>query len=689
LTPFFNMCALMKPPSPYRRDIDGLRALAVLAVVGFHAFPAWVKGGYIGVDIFFVISGYLISTILFETLRRNTVSFVGFYVRRIRRIFPSLITVLVSCLVFGWFALLSDEYRQLGKHIAGGAGFLSNFLLWSESGYFDAAANTKPLLHLWSLGIEEQFYILWPLLLWGASKIKLNLLAVTSLLAFISFGLNIIGIRHDLPATFYAPQTRFWELMIGAMLAYVTLYGAPERLWPPRLNTLFHTASARTVLSCAGLVLLLSGLLLLTQTSRFPGFYALLPTLGAACLIAAGPEAHPNRFLLSNKLLVWIGLISFPLYLWHWPLLSFARLIESDVPSRTIRIGVVIASIGLADLTTRVIERPLRFGAQGGLKALGLLFTMIVVGGAGFVCYQQDGFRHRQSIEAFDQYRMDTTEPTATRESDGSCETLMHLAIKKAAWNPLDCQTRSAKPEVLFVGDSHAMSLYSAIHFGLVNLNAMLIAANGCLPFENYIVSDQGGENKTCRDLYATTMSLVREISSIKTVVLLTRGPLYFSGLGYGIEGKSELKISAITPAHTDRPETMFATGYAQLAASLLAAGKKVVFVIDVPELGKDPRACLPPRPFHHAQTLDDNCRIKKEDVLARQAVYRHAIASVKKANPALTLFDGMDRFCDSTFCYGKSDGKILYWDDNHPSISGSKLLLEDLQQKVRLTPRS
>ena len=158
----------------YRRDIDGLRAVAVLAVVAFHAFPNWVKGGFIGVDVFFVISGYLISTIIFESLDKGTFSFSEFYARRIKRIFPALIIVLVACFTFGWFALFPHEYKQLGEHIAAGAGFLSNIVLWKDAGYFDNAADTKPLLHLWSLGIEEQFYIVWPFLLWISWKRKFN-----------------------------------------------------------------------------------------------------------------------------------------------------------------------------------------------------------------------------------------------------------------------------------------------------------------------------------------------------------------------------------------------------------------------------------------------------------------------------------------------------------------------------------
>ena len=207
----------------YRPDIDGLRAIAVLSVVIFHAFPKLIPGGFVGVDIFFVISGFLISTILFENIRDNTFSFTEFYSRRIRRIFPALFLVLLACYVFGWFALLPDEFMQLGKNIAAGAGFVSNFVLWSQSGYFDSAAELKPLLHLWSLGIEEQFYIIWPLMLWFASKRGLNVLTLTIVLAVVSFALCIFRGRYDAISAFYSPQTRFWELLIGAVVAYVLM----------------------------------------------------------------------------------------------------------------------------------------------------------------------------------------------------------------------------------------------------------------------------------------------------------------------------------------------------------------------------------------------------------------------------------------------------------------------------------
>ena len=204
----------------YRRDIDGLRAIAVLAVIGFHAFPAAVPGGFVGVDVFFVISGFLISTIVFGSLERGGFSYVDFYDRRIRRIFPALIIVLVATWIAGWRLLYPLEYANLGKHIASGAGFVSNFMLWRDSGYFDTGAEQKPLLHLWSLAIEEQFYLVWPLglvLTWRFVKLRFALIGVVAL---SSFGICVWLTGRDPVVAYYFPVTRFWELLMGAMLAY-------------------------------------------------------------------------------------------------------------------------------------------------------------------------------------------------------------------------------------------------------------------------------------------------------------------------------------------------------------------------------------------------------------------------------------------------------------------------------------
>ena len=237
----------------YRPDIDGMRAIAVASVVIFHAFPELLPGGFIGVDIFFVISGFLISTIIFDSLDKGSFSFSEFYSRRIKRIFPALLLVLITSYLFGWFILSMDEYKQLGKHIAAGASFLSNFALRAEAGYFDNSAETKPLLHLWSLGIEEQFYIAWPMILWLGWKARFNPIAITILLAASSFLLNIMEIERDPVATFYHPQTRAWELLFGSTLAWLMLY---KKNYFPGINLNALGSVAPNLISLSGLMLL-------------------------------------------------------------------------------------------------------------------------------------------------------------------------------------------------------------------------------------------------------------------------------------------------------------------------------------------------------------------------------------------------------------------------------------------------
>lgn len=382
----------------YRPDIDGLRAIAVMSVVFFHAFPDLLKGGFTGVDVFFVISGFLISTIIFQNLDGGTFRFSEFYIRRVKRIFPTLCLVLTSCLLFAWFSLLPEELNLLGKHVLAGASFFSNFLLWSESGYFDSSAETKPLLHLWSLGIEEQFYIIWPFLVWTAWKLRLNLFALTFFLLLGSLLANIWFVFQDPTATFYSPLTRFWELLCGSLLAWFSLQKSSEissnfRIFSKKINSslprvpdLKNKFVLTNLSSFVGVVLLIISFCFIDKEKNFPGYLALLPVLGSVLIISGGSKAWINSKFLSNKLLVWLGLISFPLYLWHWPILSFLRIVNYEMPPIRTRVLAVLLSILLAWLTMKFIERPLRFGVKNQAVKLWFLFGLLVsLGVSGFI----------------------------------------------------------------------------------------------------------------------------------------------------------------------------------------------------------------------------------------------------------------------------------------------------------------
>lgn len=451
----------------YRPDIDGLRAVAVISVVIFHAFPEWIKGGFIGVDIFFVISGFLISTIIFENLDKGTFSFSEFYARRVKRIFPALLLVLIAVLVFGWFVLLADEYKQLGKHVASGAGFISNIILWGEAGYFDNSAETKPLLHLWSLGIEEQFYIVWPLLLWFVWRQKLNLITITLLAASVSFYLNIKNIQSDAVATFYSPQTRFWELLCGSSLAWVMLYCKNEVISSFKLKidgclayVIYRektNADGKTLanfFSFVGLFLLVYGFCEINKNDSFPGAWAIVPVLGAILIIAAGSEAWINRTILSTRVLVWFGIISYPLYLWHWPLFSFARIIKNETPGITMRVCLIALSIILAWLTYKFIESPVRFGAKSKFKIIALAGLMTLVGSTGYYIFYKDGlaslrFNNSETSLINATLPKYSTEYTPYRFSQ----------LEEKPFDSTDTRKR-----ILIIGDSYAQDLINALY---------------------------------------------------------------------------------------------------------------------------------------------------------------------------------------------------------------------------------
>lgn len=431
----------------YRADIDGLRAIAVLAVVLFHAFPNLVKGGFVGVDVFFVISGFLISSIIMSSLYKGSFSFKEFYARRIKRIFPALILVMATCFAFGWFALLPDEYKQLGKHTAAGAGFISNLILWQEAGYFDNASEAKPLLHLWSLGIEEQFYFAWPLLLYLAWKRRFSFLFLAIIVVATSFAFNIGKVHGDAVQAFYSPLSRFWELLVGGILAYLTLH---------KTNLMDRVHVEKIVLrdfkSLLGAFLICVALLFVTRDKAFPGWWVLLPTIGTCLIISAGQHAWLNRTVLSHRVVVWIGLISYPLYLWHWPLLSFARIMESKTPSISVRFTAIALAFVLAWLTYRLIEHPIRFGKQNRTKIVALMLFMTVLAGMGYGAYRQDGLRQRM--------------PQETLEKNDELIYAKHWV--KWSLCPNEGESKGCRildpakmPDIALIGDSHAGHLAS------------------------------------------------------------------------------------------------------------------------------------------------------------------------------------------------------------------------------------
>ena len=469
--------------------------MAVLLVVCFHVFPRQVRGGFVGVDIFFVISGYLITSIILRELSNKTFRLGHFYARRIKRIFPALALVLFASFIAGWFILPPKEFISLGESIAGGAGFSANFVLLGQTGYFDDAADQKPLLHLWSLGIEEQFYLVWPLLLTIAARWRLSAIVILVVL-ILSFGLNILQIGAHPEATFFLPSTRSWELAVGAILACSAAGIGPQILsgWLKRLEGRLYDFADRAypladrdvsrsdIRATAGIILLILALAVTNHNTSFPGWIALLPTVAAALIISA-QESHFNQKILSGPGLVFIGLISYPLYLWHWPLLVFSQLFQEGNINSFVRWGVVIASVFLAWCTFILVERPIRYG-DAKLTVPGLCVVMVAIGVLGLTTIDSRGFRSRLP-EAI----RDIPDPTPDLVTDWRLsKCFLNPDQDQTAFGP-ECNDTSRRPLVLLWGDSHAASLYpglkgisESVPFGLSQYTE-----SSCAPMLSYV----------------------------------------------------------------------------------------------------------------------------------------------------------------------------------------------------------
>lgn len=627
----------------YRPDIDGLRAVAVLSVVLFHAFPNFLQGGFIGVDIFFIISGYLIGSILIKGMQQGTFSFADFYARRVRRIFPALAVVLVAVLAFGWFALFPDEFRKLGRHVFGGTAFISNFFLWNEVGYFDTAAETKPLLHLWSLGIEEQFYIFWPVLLALASRLRWNMLAMALVLGAVSFAMNIFGVHKFASATFYSPASRVWELLMGASLAYMTVNHLRPFVGVRRPHGVsqfeFDGARMRHAASVAGLALLAVAMFIVTRKDAFPGWWALLPTTGAVLLIAAGPQAVVNRYLLSNRVMVWIGLVSYPLYLWHWPLLSYAQIIESGTPSSKVRGAAVLASFVLAIATYWLVEKPLRGTTRGRAKVIGLSLVMLALGVGGIAIYRMKGLPQRASVV-----------DNAALQKD--------LIVVEDRNNALACKARygfkldseyclmddvKRDPTVVVIGDSHAYHLNAgqSRYWNARGENVLHLGTR--IPFVGWPVGDDPYQRATPRML-----DIAINTPSVKVIVISTAAKLHL----LNDHGKQNTNLMRET------------------FRQMLAKGKDVIWVNDIPWIDFEPRACIRRAGIESSQTRGD-CSMPTETWKKNVAAHNESVASVLKDLPQVKVFDAAAQICDAERCRVMVDGFLMYRDTHHLSYRG------------------
>jgi len=631
----------------YRADIDGLRALAVLAVLGYHAFPGVVPGGFIGVDVFFVISGFLITGIILDELGRGSFTFTGFYWRRIRRIFPALILVLAGCLFLGWRVLLPDEFAQVGKHVAAGAAFVSNIALWRESGYFDAAAELKPLLHLWSLGIEEQYYLVWPLALFLLRAHPRRILLMVLLVGAVSFALNLALVERHPSAAFYLPLTRFWELLGGSTLACLR-FAMPGRWREPA--------------SFAGVALIAAAIVLLDGASTFPGVWALLPVVGAMLVISAGPSAWLNRVVFGNRVAVYIGLISYPLYLWHWPLLSYSRIVQGGEPPASLRAAMLLFAFVLSAATYEFVEKKIRRAksamlARRAVPALGGSMAALACSGV-----------------------LATTGVLVAQSSMNP--QLAEIARASADWNYAKAARIPGDSEraVLFFGDSHMEHylprIYRVVEEHRAPLRTVIVKTEGgCAPFPGI-----ERKHEHCSQFVDEALKIAHE-PSVDTVVIaaswvgfVNRGDYYRTGQEDG------RPLEPLSPAASWVFER-----FERELASLVTEGKHVVLVLSSPRgsafspksvIERDwiaVRVSHPYRPVPKS-ALAENLRPIDERL--------KAIA----ARVGATVLDPTDWLCGPAACPAADEhGRPLYMDDSHIRASVARARITALDRYVYL----
>lgn len=641
----------------YRPAVDGLRGVAVLAVLGFHAFPEDVPGGYVGVDVFFVISGFLITSIIARQLLHADFSFVDFYWRRVRRLFPALILVLVTTLALGWVLLLPNEFKELGKHTTAAAVFLANIALWRESGYFDTAAEFKPLLHLWSLGIEEQFYLLWPALLVMLWRRKTALLAMVAILVLASFALSVQLARSAPVANFYWPVSRFWELGTGCLLALwmerpgrgVTSEGVTSAIGTNRWLGVTYN-----LVPLAGLALIVASIAKFDNGTPFPGWPALLPVVGTLMILATPGHSWMQRRVLGWRPLVWVGLISYALYLWHWPLLSFLNILEAGLPPLAIRWVAVGMSFLLAWITYQHIELPIRKRKEARLNYR-LAASAAVAAAAGMVIYVTGGVSHR--------FDPDILALHHGPKLDKVCR------ARFSPEAPVNyCRTTSPEPpSILFVGDSRAHAIYEVAAPVLSPAHTvMLLGRGGCPPVLNVRLIGYDENEKECPDVWRTFVAYAQQTKP-KVIVVV--------GNGSSLISDPTIRLSRESGSTNESKEALFEYGVRSLLGELTRFSR-VIYLGEIPAYATPPTCFLRAVKLPTTECYPERAR---DQVELAMAPYNRVLNRVQRSFPDVQLVDAIDVLCATKVCSQRPPGQpVLYSDAVHLSPAGARLLVNN-----------
>ena len=650
----------------YRPDIEGLRGLAVGLVVAYHAFPKFRTGGFVGVDVFFVISGYLITLLVLSGLQTGTFSLIEFYRRRVRRIVPALLVVVTACCIFGWLLLLPSELRSLGSSITWCSLFVANLFFALTAGYFEPVAESNPLLHLWSLGVEEQFYLVWPVLLTLTVKRGVMMRVLGTVIA-ASLGMSIWSAWMGPSPHFYNPASRAWELAVGGMLAAWQL-GTPRRPAADDSSSRPQRWLGAHAISLVGLALIIVGGVCWTVDKRIPGIWSVIPTAGALLLIAAGPRAAGNRWFLASRPMTFIGRISYPLYLWHWPLFSFTRIVLGHPAQPAMAAGAIVIALAAAYATYRLVEVPIRYGGLGRKAVPALLAGLALLAAAG-VALDSRWITGRLSGPLVSQW--DAAANDWNFSGDDQID-------ERTGFGTLTVTARRDR-KALFLGDSHIQQYWPRVR-RIIDAHpdsarsAVFVSFSGWPPLPGI---NHRYHTRNSSGFFDRAMDLAFQ-SDVDTVVIGAFWEFYF--LGEYRPDRSVQEVYGVPPStlQLDSPGTQAAFEQFQRAISrLVSSGRRVFIVLSNPTsplfepvFPADIRLSL-----HLPGSLgsDKGSRIDAgpfESFAAPVMNRLRAIAAqtgAKVVDPRLTLCDGM--FCPAT----DSKGMPLYLDSNHLNGSNAR----------------
>ena len=637
----------------YRSEIDGLRALAVLPVIFFHAGFELFSGGFVGVDVFLVISGYLITTIIISEMSEGKFSILKFYERRARRILPALFFVMLVSLPFAWLWLTPKDLKDFGQSLIATSTFSSNILFWLESGYFDTATELKPLLHTWSLAVEEQYYILFPIFLLITWRLGLKwILSILAIILVISLGAAHWGAYNKPNAAFYLLPTRGWELLIGVFLAFYI-----------NKNSYLKSHSLNQVLSLLGFGMVIYAIISFDKSTPFPSLYTLIPAIGTGLLILSVVPNTLTHKLLSLSPLVKVGLISYSAYLWHQPILVFARHRLLGEISDHFLIILCFLSLIMAYISWRWIESPFRNknrvskGVVFNFALFGILFYSLV----GFGLHKENGFPQRVNFE--EELISSFERPNA----DGCFDVPFNHITEN--WG---CYLGASKTNIDYIlfGDSHSISLKELVDdIGKMNeIRIFYTGSSGCIPFIGIHINRKDQYENNC-NLLNDRVALFAKENNIKGIVLSSKWAFYTNG-PYDSSSFQLISTSEQGPYSSEESINSFRDGL-ELTLQTYENINIPIHIIS-----------QPPHQYRYPESLYFFIQ-KGIGSIEELSVKQRDFSNLEKITKDIFMDKLEDRnyhyiadiFCDNQVCSFGTQVESYYYDDNHLSKPGAERL--------------